>query len=148
MECTPLICNDDAFTAAQVLVVHKGQPMIEKRFEQLKTVHEIAPVFLKNTGRIEAFFTLYFFALLLQALIERELRLEMQRRKIPERPIYPEQRRCKHPTTEQILRLFSLAERYTLLRNERPAQVFRPELTDIRSQTLELLGVPETAFSS
>ena len=142
-----LICNDRALTAAQVLVAHKGQPMIEKRFEQLKTVHEIAPVFLKNTGRIEAFFTLYFFALLLQALIERQLRLEMQRRKIPELPIYPEQRRCKHPTTEQILRLFSLAERHTLLRNERPAQVFRPELTDIQSQTLDLLGVPETAFS-
>ena len=143
----PLICNDRALTAAQVLVAHKGQPMIEKRFEQLKTVHEIAPVFLKNTGRIEAFFTLYFFALLIQALIERQLRLEMQQRKIPELPIYPEQRRCKHPTTKQILRLFSLAERHTLLHNERPAQVFRPEPTDIQSQTLDLLGVPETAFS-
>ena len=29
-----------------------------------------------------------------------------------------------------------------------PAQVFRPELTDIQSQTLGLLGVSETAFSS
>ena len=94
----PLICNDRALTAAQVLVAHKGQPMIEKRFEQLKTVHEIAPVFLKNTGRIEAFFTLYFFALLLQALIERQLRLEMQRRKIPELPIYPEKRRLRRAT--------------------------------------------------
>ena len=144
----PLICNDRVLTAAQVLVAHKGQPMIEKRFEQLKTVHEIAPVFLKKTGRIETFFTLYFFALRLPALIERQLRLEMQRRKLPELPIYPEQRRCKHPTTEQILRLFSLAERHTLLRIERPAQVFRPQLTDIQSQTLDLLGVPETAFSS
>ncbi len=74
--------------------------------------------------------------------------LEMQRRKFPELPIYPEQRRCKHPTTEQILRLFSFAERHTLLRNERLAQVFRPELTDIQSQTLDLFGVPEAAFSS
>jgi hypothetical protein len=31
--------------------------MIEKRFEQIKTVHEIAPVFLKNEGRIGALFT-------------------------------------------------------------------------------------------
>jgi transposase len=142
----PLICNDRNLTPAQVLEAHKSQPMIEKRFEQLKTVHEIAPVFLKNTGRIEAFFTLYFFALLIQALIERQLRLEMQRRKIAELPVYPEQRRCKHPTTEQILRLFSLAERHTLLREEKAVQVFLPELTDIQSQTLELLGVPEAAF--
>jgi hypothetical protein len=45
--------------------------MIEKRFEQIKTVQQIAPVFLKNPGRIEALFTLYFLALLVQALIER-----------------------------------------------------------------------------
>ena len=45
--------------------------MIEKRFEQIKSVHEIAPVFLKNEGRIEALFTLYFLALLVQALIEK-----------------------------------------------------------------------------
>ena len=61
-------------SAAAVLQAHKGQPMIEKRFEQIKTVHEIAPVLLKNEGRIEAMFTVYFLALLLQALIERELR--------------------------------------------------------------------------
>jgi transposase len=142
----PLICNDRNLTPTQVLEAHKGQPMIEKRFEQLKTVHEIAPVFLKNTGRIEAFFTLYFLTLLIQALIERQLRLEMQRQKLAELPIYPEQRRCKHPTTEQILRLFSLAERHTLLRDERPVQVFLPELTGIQSHTLELLGVPEAVF--
>jgi len=35
-------------------------------------VHEIAPVLLKNEGRIEALFTLYFLVLLVQALIERE----------------------------------------------------------------------------
>src|ERR1039457_3244531 len=54
----PLICNDRNLTAAQVLEAHKGLPTIVTRFEQIKTVHEIAPVFLKNTMRIEAFFTL------------------------------------------------------------------------------------------
>ena len=77
----PLMTNDRQLTAAQVLEAHKGQPMIEKRFEQIKTVHEIAPVFLKNEGRIEALFTLYFLALLVQALIERELRQAMAARK-------------------------------------------------------------------
>jgi transposase len=142
----PLICNDRNLTAAQVLEAHKGQPTIEKRFQQIKTVHEIAPVFLKNPGRIEALFTLYFLALLVQALIERELRLAMQRKKIKELPIYPEQRLCKRPTTEQILRLFSLAERHTLLRDAKEVQSFPPQLTDIQRQTLDLLGVPAAAF--
>ena len=63
--------------------------MIEKRFEQLKIVHEIAPVLLKNEGRIEALFTLYFLVLLVQALIERELRLAMKREGIEELLLYP-----------------------------------------------------------
>jgi transposase len=142
----PLLTNDRTLTPAQVLEAHKGQPTIEKRFEQVKTVHEIAPVFLKNEGRIEALFTLYFLGLLVQALIERELRLAMQRTHIPELPLYPEQRRCKRPTTEQVLRLFSLVERHVLLDDGQPVQVFDVELTDLQRQVLALLGVPEHAF--
>jgi hypothetical protein len=144
----PLMTNDRQLTDAQVLQAHKGQPMIEKRFEQIKTVHEIAPVFLKDEGRIEALFTLYAIALLLQALIERELRRAMAREAIPELPIYPEQRQCAHPTTEQVLRLFSLAERHRLLQRERTVQVFCPSLTDLQRQVLALLGVPPTAYIS
>jgi transposase len=142
----PLMTNDRNLAPAQVLQAHKGQPMIEKRFEQIKTVHEIAPVFLKNEGRIEALFTLYFLALLVQALIERELRLAMQRENIEQLPLYPEQRQCLHPTTEQILRLFSFAERHTLTEDGKTVQSFEPQLTDLQRQLLTLLGVPEHAF--
>lgn len=142
----PLMTNDRNLSAAQVLQAHKGQPMIEKRFEQIKTVHEIAPVLLKNEGRIEALFTLYFLALLVQALIERELRLAMKREGIEELPLYPEQRQCAHPTTEQILRLYSLAERHKLTQDGHTVQVFEVQLTGLQRQLLGLLGVPEEAF--
>jgi transposase len=144
----PLMTNDRSLSPAQVLQAHKGQPMIEKRFEQVKTVYEIAPVFLKDEGRIEALFTLYFLALLVQALIERELRLAMTREHIDELPLYPEQRQCKRPTTEQILRLFSLAERHQLIEGTRTVQVFDVPFTDLQRQVLMLLGVPEHAFRS
>lgn len=85
----PLLTNDRRLGAAQVLQAHKGQPMIEKRFEQLKTVHKIAPVLLKDEERIEALFTLYAIALLVQALIERELRRAMAHDHIGELPLYP-----------------------------------------------------------
>jgi len=142
----PLVTNDRSLSPAQVLEAHKAQPMIEKRFEQIKTVHEIAPVFLKDEGRIEAFFTLYFLALLVQALIERELRLAMKRENIDELPLYPEQRQCARPTTEQILRLFSLAERHRLIDGAHTVQVFDVPLTELQRQLLRLLGVPEDAF--
>jgi hypothetical protein len=48
--------------------------------------------------------------------------------------------------SKQILRLFSLAERHTLIRGNRIAQVFPAEPTDMQRQVLELLGVPEDAF--
>jgi transposase len=142
----PLLTNDKTLTPAQVLVAHKAQPTIEKRFEQTKTVHEIAPVLLKDEGRIEALFTLYFLALLVQALLERELRRSMKRDGIDQLPLYPEERQCKRPTTEQVLRLFSHTERHVLLRGDRPIQHFHPKLTDLQTQVLALLGVPERAF--
>ena len=142
----PLMTNDRTLSDAQVLEAHKGQPMIEKRFEQIKTVHEIAPVFLKDEGRIEALFTLYVIALLIQALVERELRQAMARDGIDELPIYPEQRQCSHPTTEQVLRLFSLAERHQLRQHGRIVQRFDLALTDLQRKVLGLLGVPASAF--
>jgi len=142
----PVMTNDRSLSPAEILQAHKGQPMIEKRFEQIKTVHEIAPVFLKNEGRIEALFTLYFLALLVGALIERELRLAMKRENIDELPLYPEQRQCAHPTTEQILRLFSLAERHRLLLDGSTVQIFDVALTPLQRQVISLLGVSELAF--
>jgi len=142
----PLLTNDRTLTPRQVLEAHKRQPQVEKRFSQVKSVLEIAPVLLKNEGRVEAFFFLYFLALLVCALIERELRLAMEREGISELPLYPEERASSRPTSEQILRLFSLAERHTLYRNDQEVQVFCPELTDLQKQVLGLLGVPFEAY--
>lgn len=142
----PLLTNDRTMAPADVLRAHKGQPHIEKRFQQIKSVHEIAPVFLKNEGRVEGLFILYFLALVVQALIERELRQEMDRSSVEELPLYPEERKCKRPTTEQVLRLFSLSERHVLKRNEKVVQVFEPALTDLQRQVLALLGVPDSTF--
>lgn len=144
----PLLTNDKKLKPAQVLEAHKGQPTLEKRFEQCKTVYEIAPVLLKNEGRIEALFFLYFLALLVQALIERQLRLAMKKNKIKELPLYPEERLCKHPTTEQILRLFSLAQRNVLLRQDRVVQVFESEFTPLQRQVLQLLKISTHAFQA
>ena len=72
----------------------------------------------------------------------------MKREGIDELPLYPEQRQCKRPTTEQILRLFSLAERHKLIEGARTVQIFDVEFTDLQRQVLSLLRVPEHAFRS
>lgn len=143
----PLITNDRELLAVDVLKAHKRQPRIERRFEALKTVHEIAPVLLKNEGRIAALFFLHFTALLVQALIERELRCAMKRGGIEQLPIYPEERADRRPTAEQIFRLFSNLQRNTLMRDGKILKAFEPQLTELQKQVLELLGVPATVYS-
>jgi len=142
----PLLTNDRSLTPRQVLEAHKRQPAIEKRFQQLKTVLEIAPVLLKSEARIEAFFFLFFVSLLIHSLIEREARRAMKRENIDAIPIYPEQRPSSRPTADQILRLFSLTEQHSLYKDGRLVRVFPPALTDIHRLVLHLLGVSPSTY--
>jgi transposase len=137
----PLLTNDATLSAKQVLEAHKRQPAIEKRFEQTKTVFQIAPVFLKNEDRVEALFFLYFLALLVQTLLERELRRAMHRLGIAALPLYPEERKNKRPTAEQILRLFTHVQRYVLIDHGIDVRRFEPQLGDLQRQVLGLLGM-------
>jgi transposase len=142
----PLLTNDRKLTPAQVLEAHKRQPAIEKRFEQAKAVHEIAPVFLKNEGRIEALFFLYFLALMVQALIERQVRTQMHEDGIEELPLYPEDRLCGRPSARRIFQLFSVVQGQVLREGGKVVQVFQPELTELQRQLITLLKLPRSAY--
>jgi transposase len=144
----PLLTNARDLTPREVLEGHTRRPAIDKRFEQLKSAYEIAPVSLKNEGRIETFFFLHCLALLVEVLLEREVRRAMRREGIRELPLYPEARRSRKPTVEQILRFFSLVERHALLLGEEVVGIFEPQLIDLQKQVLHLLGVPEAVYRS
>lgn len=142
----PLLTNDRSLSAAEVFRAHKRQPEVEKRFANAKSTLEIAPVLLKNEARVEALFFCYFLALLLCALVERELRLAMQREDISSLPLYPEERLTSRPTSDQIFRLFSLVERHALMKDGEVVQVFEPRLTELQTQVLNLLGVSPATY--
>jgi transposase len=93
----PLVSNVTDLSELDLLKVYKRQPTIEKRFSQLKTDFEVAPVYLKAVHRIQALLSVYFFALLLEALLERELRQAMQHQGVESLPLYPEGRGCRRP---------------------------------------------------
>ena len=112
------------------------------------SVFEIAPVFLKDEARIDAFFFIYFLALLVQALVERELRQGMHRAGVGELPLYPEDRACQRPTAEQVFRLFSLMARTVLVVGGTPVRVLPPVLTDLQRQVLRLMKIPSTVFTA
>src|SRR5512144_136968 len=56
----PLITNVATLSERELLLAYKQQPRIETRFAQLKTDFVVAPVYLKETSRIQALLCVYF----------------------------------------------------------------------------------------
>jgi transposase len=142
----PLLTNDPQLSALQVLQAYKRQPQIEKRFEQLKTDFAVAPVFLKDVARIEALFCLYFFALLAEALLERELRNAMKRENIDSLPLYPEGRPCQRPTARRVLDLFESVQRHVFHPLQGEPMTLTTELSPLQRKLLRLLGIPTAIY--
>jgi transposase len=111
----PLITNSKTFTLEEALDKYKYQPFLEKRHQQLKSVLEVAPVYLKNPQRVASLLLLYFVSLLVYALIERELRQQMQREGVDELSLYPEGRATMRPTADLALGAFLGWRRHRLL---------------------------------
>jgi transposase len=139
----PLITNVVALSERELLLAYKQQPRIETRFAQLKTDFVVAPVYLKETSRIQALLCVYFFALLVEALLERELRRAMDGAGIESLPLYPEGRACRRPTARRVIELFEEVQRHELSTGNRRPVVFSTELTRLQRKVLRLLGRPK-----
>jgi transposase len=138
----PLITNERSLSELQLLLAYKQQPAIERRFEQMKTDFVVAPVYLKETSRIQALLCVYFIVLLVEALLERELRRAMEQVGIESLPLYPEGRGCRRPTARRVIDLFEDVQRHTLVEEQRPPVIFTTELTRLQRKILRLLGMP------
>jgi transposase len=137
----PLITNEAAMSAKELLLSYKHQPMIEKRFAQLKTDFVVAPVYLKEVSRIQALLCVYFLALLVESLLERELRRAMERQGIESLPLYSEGRACRRPTARKVIDLFEDVQRHELSAGRRPAVVFTTKLSRLQRRILRLLNM-------
>lgn len=145
--CFPLITCDRNLSGPEVLAAYKYQPNLERRHAQLKGTQLVAPVLLHDPARIEGLMCCHFIALLIQALIEREIRAAMASRGLKELSLYPEDRACPAPSAARVLEIFNGLARHHLsdLRG-RLVQTFPPELTKLQQLVLELLGVPEQHY--
>ena len=72
-----------------MLAAYRYQPNLERRHHLLKSVQNAAPVLLKNPARIEGLFCCQFLALLVAALIEREVRTGMRAAALDNIPLTP-----------------------------------------------------------
>ncbi len=143
----PFITNCRDLSLADLLDHYKYQPYLERRHEQLKTGLLVTPMWLKSVTRIEPLLFLFFVALLVRALIEREIRSRMKASDLATLPIYPEDRPCSAPTAERILDIFTTIQRHDLVdARGRLVQSFEPELTPIQRRVLRLLGMSPAVY--
>ncbi len=144
--CFPMVSNDTEMTAAEMLAAYKRQPRLERRHATFKGVIEAAPIELKSEYRIDAFGFCLYVALLVHALIERELRHAMADAGVTELPLYPEERACKAPTATRILELLGSLERTVICHDDEILAVVPPEPDPLQVRLLSLLKVPLSAY--
>lgn len=135
----PLVTNDRRLSALEVLLAYKKQPFIERRFENLKTDFRVAPVFLKGVARVQALLCIYFVALLVEALLEREVRRRMAATNVRAIPLYPERRLAKAPSARRLLDAFENVQRHELASRGRPITTLRTQLNAKQRKVLRLL---------
>jgi len=142
----PLLSTDKSIGPKEVLTSYKYQPRLEKRFNQFKSVHEAAPILFKNIERVEAIMFLFFVALIVQAVIERKVRMSMKKRAIKSLPVYPEYRKSFYPTTSKIFYNFDGISSYKILKDGKVVKEFKDELSSIQKLLLDLLDISEDDY--
>ena len=137
----PLLSTYPNLTSRETLKAYKYQPRLEKRFEHLKRVLLAAPLLYKKIERVEGIMFLFFIGLMVQALIEREVRYSMKNEDIEKLFIYPEYRPATAPTTSVILDRFEDVSIYHLMNNEKTIEKFKDDLNDTQKEILQLLKI-------
>ena len=147
----PLIVNEseDDLSPRDALLAYKHQPHLERRFHELKSIAEVMPVMLHNPARIEAFLFVYFIALFVDAIIEREIRRRMKADALRSLPLYAEGRACTAPTADRIFSLFGDIRRHALV--DPDDQVVRwlyDDLSSTHRTVLRLFSIPTAKYFS
>ena len=143
----PLMTNDESLSLPEALGKYKYQPFVEKRHEQLKSVFSVTPVWLKGVARVESLLWLYYAVELVQALLERQVRLRMRQEGRARLALYPEGRPSEAPTAGLVLSVLEGHRRHRLL-DEKGQELrrFHDPLPDAAQEVLALLGVDRAAY--
>jgi hypothetical protein len=126
--------------AAEVFSRYKDQPVVERRYGDIKGPLAVTPVFLQHNRRITALITVICLALLIFCLIEREVRTNLA----PDTDMigfYTNDRRARKPTGRLILK--ALADlRLIPGHHNQPPTIPKPGW--LQTQLLDLLHVDPT----
>jgi transposase len=143
----PLTTNSD-LERSKVLRTYKNQPYLEKRMYTTKSILKVAPVFIKKVNRIEAITFLYFIALMIVSLMERNIRKNMAEQNIEKLPILPNGMKTKHPTWNNINYFFRNVHLGLVQRQGQIIHSTLKGVTQTHKHVLQLLGVSCSAYTT
>ncbi len=143
----PLITNA-AIEASEVLKAYKNQPYLEKRMYTTKSILNVAPVFLKKPKRIEAITFLYFIALMIVSLMERNIRKNMAEKKVEMLPILPNGMNTKRPTWNNINYFFRNVHLSLVQKQGQIIHTTLKGITRTHELVLQFLGVASSAYET
>ena len=144
--CFPMVTCDTEMTETELLAAYKRQPRLERRHATFKGVIAACPLELKSDCRIDAFGFWRYVALLVHALIERELRRAVADAGIAALPLCHEDRPCKARTAARVLELLDPLARSVVSHRGQVLTVVAPTLSSLQEQILTLLGVGLSAY--
>jgi len=142
----PLVTNLKKESKKEILEIYKYQPYVEKRFSQLKTDLDVAPVYLKKPLRCAGLVHAYYVALAVASLIERAVRQGMARAGIRSLPLLPEGRETSTPTCPRLLEAFQEVRWHEFRRGEEIVR-FPVKLSALQKHLLSLLEVPRELYA-
>jgi transposase len=122
----------------KVLRLYKEQAQVERRFHHLKGPLAVAPMFLKNPERIAGLLCILVWALMVLALMERQVRRELKGK--PMYGLYPENRPSAAPTGPAVMECLS---GWCIVIIQRDGTIDRQlaEPTPVQHRILKLLGI-------
>ncbi len=124
---------------AQTLAKYKEQSGVERRIHHLKGPLAVAPMFLKNPERIAGLLCILMWALMVLALMERQVRRSLKGK--PMYGLYPENRPSPAPTGPAILDCFeSLCIVIIMDHSTTSRRLAQP--TETQRRLLHLLDIP------
>ena len=143
----PLITNTD-LPAVDVLKTYKKQPYLEKRMYTTKSILEVAPVFLKLPRRIEALMFLYFVALMIVSLMERNIRKNMVMENIKKLAILPQGMNTKRPTWNNLNYFFRNVYLSLIVMKGKIIKTAVKGMTVLHYEVVRLLNVPLSTYKN
>lgn len=123
--------------SAEVLEARRHRAL--QLLDHVRSLHEVARLLECTLLHV------YFVAIMLSALLEREVRSAMRRKNIAKIPILPEKRPTATPTTPRILENFADAAWHGFQEGDRSIR-FPVELSPTAYQLLDLADVPRELY--